>query len=101
MIDGRAAWCDLVAVELWNGARGNYEKQQLHVLEREITCLETTRSVWQMARTLATESKKVGRTVPAADLIIAACAIVYGSSIEHCDSRMDFILNTHKTSHLK
>ncbi len=97
MLDGRAAWCDLVAVELWNGARGDYEKLQLHDLEREITCLETTTEAWRTARTLAQESRKAGKTVPAADLIIAACAIVHDSSIEHCDSHMDFILNAHKT----
>jgi hypothetical protein len=29
MTDARAAWCDMVAVELWNGAKGNYERQRL------------------------------------------------------------------------
>ncbi|HMK59872.1 MAG TPA: PIN domain-containing protein [Dissulfurispiraceae bacterium] len=96
MLDGRAAWCDLVVVELWNGARGEYEKQQLHNLEKEITCLETTSGVWQTARTLATESRKAGKTVPAADLIIAACALSHGAAIEHCDSHIDFILNAHR-----
>ncbi len=67
MRDGRAAWCDLVAVELWNGARGDYEKQQLRNLEKEITCLEINPDVWRMARTLAQESRQAVKTVPVAD----------------------------------
>ena len=55
MTDGLAAWCDMIAVELWNGARGDYEKQKLSELEKEITCLETTPRVWQLARDLAKE----------------------------------------------
>ena len=33
MIEGCAAWCDMVALELWNGARGKDEKQKLLALE--------------------------------------------------------------------
>jgi len=46
LIDGLAAWCDMVAVELWNGARGDYEKRKLAELEKEIICLPTTDEVW-------------------------------------------------------
>jgi predicted nucleic acid-binding protein len=84
-------------VELWNGARCDYEKQQLRDLEKEIPCLQTTPDAWQTARTLARESRKSGKTVPAADLIIAACALSHGASIEHSDSHIDFILKTHKS----
>lgn len=34
MTEGRAAWCDMVAIELWNGAKGDYEKQKLLELEK-------------------------------------------------------------------
>ena len=27
LLNGMVAWCDMVAVELWNGARGDYEKK--------------------------------------------------------------------------
>ena len=101
MYDGRAAWCDLVAVELWNGARGDYEKQQLRNLEKEIICLQTNQDVWHTARILAQESRKAGKTVPVADLIITACAIIHHATIEHCDSHIDFILNAYKKHILK
>lgn len=98
MIDGRAAWCDLVAVELWNGARGDYEKQQLRDLEKEIVCLQTKPDAWQTARSLARASRRAGKTVPAADLVIVSCALSHGSLIEHCDSHIDVILDIHKAN---
>lgn len=92
MIDGRAAWCDMVAVELWNGARGDYEKQKLKELEKEITCLQTIPEVWQKARMLAQKCREAGQTVPSADLVIASCALFHRAGIEHCDDHMNFIL---------
>ena len=92
MVEGRAAWCDMVAIELWNGARGEYEKQRLSELDKEITCLQITQDVWQKARELARKCRLAGRTVPSADLVIAACAISHHVEIEHQDDHMDFIL---------
>lgn len=94
MTSGAAAWCDMVAVELWNGARGHYEKQKLAELEREIICLDTTSEVWKIAKILAQKCKKAGKTVPSADLIIAACALHHRVNIEHCDTHLEFIINT-------
>lgn len=45
LIEGQAVWCDLVSLELWNGARGEYEKKKLTELEKEIPCLPTTNEV--------------------------------------------------------
>ncbi len=95
MIDGGAAWCDMVAVELWNGAKGDYEKQKLKALEKEIFCLQTTPEVWQKARSLAQECRKAGHTVPSADLVITACALFHHASIEHCDEHIECILKAH------
>ncbi len=92
MIEGRAAWCDMVALELWNGARGEYEKQKLKELEKEITCLQTTQEVWKTAKVLAQKCRQAGQTVPSADLVITACAVSHHASVEHCDEHIDFIL---------
>lgn len=96
MIDGSAAWCDMVAVELWNGARGAYERQKLSELEDEIICLEATPEVWQTARLLAQRCRDAGKTVPSADLVITACALANNAEIEHCDSHIDLILKVHR-----
>jgi predicted nucleic acid-binding protein len=92
MIDGSAGWCDMVAVELWNGARGIYEKQQLMKLEKEIVCLQTTQEVWHEARKLARKCREAGYTAPSADLVITACAFFHETEIEHCDAHIEFIL---------
>ena len=92
LVDGLAAWCDMVAVELWNGARGNYEKEKLAELEREILCLPSTEAVWQMARNLAQECRKAGHTMPAADLVIGSCALSHGVGLEHSDEHFDILM---------
>ena len=97
LINGMAAWCDMVAVELWNGARGDYEKKKLMELEKQITCLPTTVDVWQLARNLAQRCRKAGHTVPSVDLVIAACGLFHKVSIEHCDEHFDRIIPAAET----
>lgn len=92
ILQGRAAWCDLVVVELWNGAGGSYEKKKLAELEREIPCLPIDQQVWQMARQLAQQCRKAGKTVPVADLVIVACALVHQAPLDHQDSHFAAIL---------
>ncbi|MEW6602883.1 MAG: PIN domain-containing protein [Nitrospirota bacterium] len=92
MVDGRAAWCDMVLVELWNGARGYYEKRKLAELEKEMMNLEITSGVWETARSLARKCRQAGQTVPTADLVITACALVHNAGMEHCDSHIETIL---------
>jgi predicted nucleic acid-binding protein len=99
LIDGLAAWCDMVAVELWNGAKGDYEKKRLAELEKEIVCLPTTDKVWSGACELARKSRNAGHTIPPADLIIASCAIFHGVEIEHCDTHFDVIIAIHNKSY--
>ena len=91
MSEGRAAWCDLVALELWNGARGGYERKQLQKLGQELVLLPATNLVWSKARALAERCRSAGNTVPTTDLIIAACALVHGAAVEHCDAHLTII----------
>lgn len=95
MLDGSAAWCDIIAVELWNGAKGDYEKKKLKEFEKEIICLETSSEVWQRAKELARECRKAGYTVPTADLVITACAFTHKAPIEHCDEHIESIARIH------
>jgi predicted nucleic acid-binding protein len=101
MLDGRAAWCDMVAVELWNGARGDYEKKKLAEIEKEIRCLQTTPEVWERARELARACRRAGHTVPSADLVISACALTHHAGLEHCDEHIGLILKVHFASKKK
>jgi predicted nucleic acid-binding protein len=92
VLAGDAAWCDLIAVELWHAVRGTREKRDLAELEREITLLQMDADAWQKARWLAVRCRDSGLTVPVADLIIAAVATHHGLEIEHCDRHFDKIL---------
>jgi predicted nucleic acid-binding protein len=89
--DGEAVLCDLVRVELWNGAGGDAEKKLLRELERELECLPTTQQVWATARELARACRAKGVTVPATDLVVAACARVHGLPLVHHDSHFEQI----------
>ena len=91
LLNDMAAWCDMVAVELWNGARGDYEKNSLRELEEQVTCLPATAEVWQLARELAQKCREAGYTLPSADLVIAACGRHHNAAIEHCDEHFDLI----------
>jgi predicted nucleic acid-binding protein len=92
VLDGEAAWCDMTAVELWNGTRGAREKRELAELEKEIILLPVNAGVWQVARKLALRCREAGFTLPTSDIVIAACAAHHKAELEHCDRHFDKIL---------
>ena len=85
---GTAAWCDFVRVELWNGLRGAAERKQMEELEVDVINLPTNDAVWAKARLLAQRARAKGITVPAADLVIAACAWEHRVEMEHDDAHL-------------
>lgn len=87
----RAVLCDLVLVELWNGARGTKEHRLLRELEEQLETVPTTPEVWALARELARRARGKGLTVPAADLVIAACADHHRLGLLHQDHHFDQI----------
>jgi len=89
---GEAAWCDLIAVELWNGVRVGSERKALDLLEAELTSFPLAATEWKLARKLAFHSRQAGITVPTSDIIIAACAVAHGLELEHCDKHFDNIM---------
>lgn len=91
LFNGEACWCQLVRLELWNGARGQKEKQVLEEFERVIPDLPVSEEVWQCSVELARNARARGVSVPATDLLIAACARQHGASIEAADSDFDMI----------
>ncbi|MDQ2667874.1 MAG: PIN domain-containing protein [Gemmatimonadota bacterium] len=87
---GEARWCAMVRLELWNGAGGERERKILREFEKLIPELEITDDVWNVAYDMGRRSRAAGVTVPATDLLIAACARFHGAGLEHADS--DFAL---------
>lgn len=90
---GEATWCAMVRLELWNGARGDREKKVLREMEQTLTDLPTTAEVWELAVDLAQQAKMKGLTIPATDLLVAACARYHEVGLEHADSHFDQIAN--------
>lgn len=82
----------MTLVELWNGARGAREKRELAELEKEITLLPVNEGVWGVSRNLARRCRDAGLTVPAADIVIVACASKHQVSLEHCDGHLEKIV---------
>ncbi len=87
--DDRAVLCDLVRVELWNGARGAGDHRLLRELEKQLESVPTTSEVWDLACELARAARGKGVTVPATDLLIAACAEHHGLGLIHHDAHFE------------
>ncbi len=93
-----AAWCDMVMLELWNGARGQAEKNKLAELAAIAPRLETTNEVWDLAHRLAVRCRDKGKTVPAADVLVVACAVHHEVELEYKDGHFDIILPLAKSA---
>jgi predicted nucleic acid-binding protein len=87
--EGSAVLCDIVLLELWNGAQGEGQKKFLRSLEQLLQRVETSEAVWQRARNLSRRCRAAGMTVPATDLLIAACADHHGLELVHRDTHFD------------
>ncbi len=88
---GSARWCPLIRLELWNGAGGDRERKVLRSFERLVPELAVTDAVWTTAYEMARRCRAAGTTVPATDLLIAACAREHGATVEHADGDFDAI----------
>lgn len=89
--EGRAVICDLVRVELWNGAAGKAERELLRELESDLECVPMTPEAWEETVRLAQACRQQGVTVPATDLLVAACARHHGLGLLHHDRHFDQI----------
>jgi predicted nucleic acid-binding protein len=87
--DDRVVLCDAVRLELWNGARSARDHRLLRELEEQLETVPTTPETWALARDLARSARGKGVTVPAADLLIAACAEQHGLGLLHHDIRFE------------
>lgn len=88
---GDACWCPMVQLELWNGAGGSQEKKVLRDLGRLLPQLDIASEVWSVAYDLARKARAEGLSVPATDLLIAACARHHEAELEHADSDYDLL----------
>jgi predicted nucleic acid-binding protein len=88
---GNAAWCQIVRLELWNGAGDSHEKKLLRQLEEGLPVLPISETVWEEAVGLAVVTRSRGMTIPATDLLIFACARIHGVGIEFDDKHFELL----------
>jgi predicted nucleic acid-binding protein len=88
---GEACWCAMVRLELWNSAAGERDKKALRDFERAVPDLPITHEIWNEAAELARKARAKAVTVPASDLLIAACARHHGATLEAADSDFDLL----------
>jgi predicted nucleic acid-binding protein len=86
---GEACWCPIIRLELWNGAGGDRDRKVLKDFERLLPELAIDHEVWNAAFDLARRARSAGVSVPATDLLIAACARHHQVALEQADS--DFL----------
>ena len=91
LVDGAAVLCDMIRVELWNGARGKAEQEMLRGLEESLECVPTSPEVWETAVQLSRACRRRGLTLPATDVVIAACAEHHGLGLLHHDRHFEEI----------
>lgn len=91
LIGGQAYWCPPVQLELWNGARGQREAKILREFADALPELAIDEGVWRQAYDLARQARTRGVTVPAVDVLIAACARYHGAAIETADTDFELL----------
>ncbi len=87
------ATCGLVELELLGGAANEREFQQLDSQLRGLHRLPTDEADWNAAARLSFSLRRVGVTVPFADLLLAALALRHGAILVHADRDFDLIAN--------
>ena len=86
LTSGEACWCPLVRLELWNGAAGDRDRKSLRDFEDVLLEIAIDDDVWASAYELARRARGAGVSVPATDILIAACARRHGADLETADS---------------
>ncbi len=90
---GSAAWCEIIAIELWNSAKGKRELDALSHFQRAIPMLPISDEVWREARSLATKARSSGLSAPTVDIIIAACARHHNVHLAHKDRHLKLLMD--------
>jgi len=85
---GEAAWCAMIRLELWRGARAGDERKAILYLEQRIDDLEINATIWTNALELMRKARSKGLTAPSQDVLIVSTARYHGALIEHHDKHL-------------
>ncbi len=85
----RAAWCELIRLELMRGNRK--QRQQADLICATFACLSIDGACWKSAHDLAIKASVAGKPVPNTDIIIQACANRHQATVLHRDHHFDIL----------
>ena len=88
---GEAAWCPMVRLEIWAGIGNERERRLLRDYEAVLPELPIDADIWLAAHDLASRARRTGKTIPASDVLIFACARHHGVALEHADGHFDML----------
>lgn len=81
----------LIRLELLSGTKTQTEFRRLKKRMESLATIETDNALWQDASELGFALKRTGITVPATDIVIAACGIKAGAMLMHADRHFERI----------
>ena len=81
----KAATTGMIVLELLGGARTTSELQELHLLLNGLRRIETRESDWVSAAEIAFRLRRLGRTIPLADILVACQARRAKAGVLHAD----------------
>jgi hypothetical protein len=91
LAEDQVAWCEVVRVELWRGARGDADFKTLRELEIELPRLEISAAVWDKCCDMARRCRPKGYLLPTTDMLVYSCAVVHGVQLLHRDRHFDLL----------
>lgn len=86
---GDPAWCEMIRLELWAGARGAKEHAQLAEFDRLLPRLPIDAAVWQLACDVARIARANGLNLPSSDVLIFACGRRHRAEIVQADQHFE------------
>lgn len=89
----RAAWCDIIRLELWKGAKTTFDLETLRQMDEQIPRLPINTQVWDKACQIAQTLRATGNPLPTSDILIFACAKTHEAEIESVDKHFDLLKN--------
>jgi predicted nucleic acid-binding protein len=92
LLNGEAAWCAPVRLELWSGVGRDPERKILKRYAEVLPDVSVTSETWHLAERLAERGRRNGLRAPAMDILIAACARFHDLEIEHNDAHFDWLM---------
>lgn len=91
LTSGIATTCDIILLELWNGAGNQQQRKHIQSLENNLQTLPQNKAVWKTAKTLATKARAKGLSIPSTDLLIYATSQIHKTTLLHQDKHFNWL----------